>query len=165
MKKNLTKTGHLPYLATSIAYCFRTKVAFYHFCLLILIALSCTTNIAIAQQQGRKISGKISDSSGLPLPGASVVVKGTTIGIVSDMDGAFTIPVPADAKVLTISFIGMKNQDVTIGAKTNLSITMESNVIDLEEVVAIGYGTQKKANLTGSVSSVVGSEIAKPITY
>jgi TonB-linked SusC/RagA family outer membrane protein len=161
MKKKLTKTGHLPYLATSIEYCLNTKVAFYHFCLFILITLTCSTNIAIAQQQGRKISGKISDNQGLPLPGASVIVKGTTIGVVSDMEGAFTIAVPSEAKVLTISFIGMKNQEITLGTKTNFSISMESNVIDLEEVVAIGYGTQKKANLTGSVSSVVGSEIAK----
>lgn len=145
MKKKLTKTGHLPYLATSIEYCLNTKVAFYHFCLFILITLTCSTNIAIAQQQGRKISGKISDNQGLPLPGASVIVKGTTIGVVSDMEGAFTIAVPSEAKVLTISFIGMKNQEITLGTKTNFSISMESNVIDLEEVVAIGYGTQKKS--------------------
>ena len=161
MKKKLKKVGRVLSMAAFKEFYLVTKTAVCLFCLISFITLSSSFNVVIAQQQGKKISGKISDNQGLPLPGASVIVKGTTIGVVSDTEGAFTISVPPNAKALTISFIGMKNQEIMLGTKTNFSIAMESNVIDLEEVVAVGYGTQKRANLTGSVSSVTGTEMAK----
>ena len=161
MKKKLERTNYRSLLSVLRIFFLMTKVSVFLICFISFMFASGLAKSAFAQQQSKKISGKIIDNIGLPLPGASIIVKGTTIGVVSDIEGAFSITVPADAKVLTISFIGMKDQELSLGTKTNLSITMESDMIALEEVVAVGYGTQKKANLTGSVSSVTGSELAK----
>jgi len=117
-----------------------------------------TTNTV--SPQGKSISGKVIDEEGLPLPGVSVIVKGTTVGIVTDIDGKYTITnVPADAKVLVFSFVGMRAQEVNIGGKTTIDITLEAEAIGLEEVIAVGYASQKKANVVGSVATVSGEQI------
>lgn len=104
--------------------------------------------------QQRTITGNVVDDDGLPLPGVSVVIKGTTTGTVTDFDGNFTLSnVQSDATVV-FSFVGMRSQEVLIGNQTVFNITLTSESIGLEEVVAIGYGTQKKVNMTGSVSAV-----------
>jgi len=108
----------------------------------------------IAQQLTKKIAGKVTDPSGLSIPGASVVVKGTTTGATTDNDGNFSLVLPNDAKILTFSFVGMKTQEMSIGNKTTFNITLLEETIGIEEVVAIGYGTQKKSDLTGSVDRV-----------
>ncbi len=105
-------------------------------------------------QQKREISGSVKDTKGLPLPGVSVVVKGTTTGTVTDNDGKFSFTVPADAKTLIFSFVGMKTQEIVIGNNTTISVILVEETVDLDEVVAIGYGTVKKQNLTGSVSKI-----------
>ncbi|NEW83990.1 MAG: TonB-dependent receptor, partial [Mariniphaga sp.] len=106
------------------------------------------------QPQKKSISGKVTDEKGQTLPGASVVVKGTTIGIVTDSDGNYTLAgVPGNA-VLQFSFVGMKTQEIVVGGKTTVNITLAEDAIGLEEVVAVGYGTMKKSDVTGSVSSV-----------
>ncbi|MEI6276948.1 MAG: carboxypeptidase-like regulatory domain-containing protein, partial [Prolixibacteraceae bacterium] len=114
---------------------------------------------AIDQQskQGRQFSGKVTDRSGLPIPGVSVVVKGSKTGITTDNEGNFYLTLPADAISLIFSFIGMKSQEVIITNKTTINVVLEEETIALEEVVAIGYGTIKKRDLTGSVGSVGGS--------
>lgn len=105
-------------------------------------------------QQQRSVSGKVTDSSGLPLPGVTVVVKGTTQGTVTNVDGDYTLTnLPEDA-TLVFSFVGMRTQEVVVGNQTTINITMEEETIGLEEVVAIGYGTVKKSDLTGSVTQV-----------
>lgn len=91
-----------------------------------------------AVQQKRKITGKVIDKNGESLPGVSIVVKGTTIGIVTDIDGNYSIEVPADAQILLFSFVGMKTQEMVIDGKTTINITMEEESIGLDEVVAIG---------------------------
>lgn len=99
------------------------------------------------------VTGKVADASGAPLPGVTVVVKGTTQGIITDADGNYSLSnVPSDA-TLVFSFVGMKTQEVTVAGKTSISIEMEEDAIGIEEVVAIGYGTMKKSDLTGSVVS------------
>ncbi len=111
----------------------------------------------IQQQQG--ITGIVKDHTGLPLPGVSVVIKGTTSGTITDMDGNFQINnLPANAS-LVFSFVGMRAMEVQVGNQSNLSITMEEETIGLDEVVAIGFGTQKKENLTGSLTQVRMDEI------
>jgi len=110
-------------------------------------------------EQKKEISGTVKDSKGATLPGVSVVVKGTTTGIVTDANGKFTLSVPKDAKTLVFSFIGMKTQEVAITAKTSINLVMEEETVGLEEVVAVGYGTQKKVNLTGAVATVRGDDI------
>ena len=110
-------------------------------------------------QQKVSISGRVIDSSGLPLPGVTVLIKGTTTGIITDMDGNYSLSnVPSDA-TLVFSFVGMRTQEVPVSGKQNVNVSLEEETIGLEEVVAIGYGTIKKKDLTGSVSSVRSSQI------
>ncbi len=111
-------------------------------------------------KQQKTISGKVVDSSGSPLPGVAVVVKGTTVGVVTDIDGNYSLDVPANAQTLSFSFIGMKNQEIVIGNQTAINITLVSEVTDLDEVVVVGYGTQKRANVVGSVTTVNGDKLA-----
>ena len=112
-------------------------------------------------QQSLKILGKVTDADGNPLPGVTIVVKGTTQGTVSDSEGNYTLAdIPRDA-VLVFSFVGMKTQEVEVAGKSNINISMSEESIGLNEVVAVGYGTQKKMNLTGSVVQVGEEELAK----
>ncbi len=109
------------------------------------------SQIGTSTQQSRSISGKVADSSGASLPGVSVVVKGTSIGIITDTNGNFTLSnVPADATLL-FSFVGMKRQEIKIAGKNMVNVVMEEETVGIEEVVAVGYGSMKKSDLTGSV--------------
>ncbi|MGD9930807.1 MAG: TonB-dependent receptor [Mangrovibacterium sp.] len=115
-------------------------------------------------QQPANVSGKVTDSSGQPLPGVTVVVKGTNNGTITDVDGNYNLSnVPADA-VLLISFVGMKAQEIPVAGKREISVTLTEETIGLEEVVAIGYGTQTKVTITGSVASTKGDELVKSQT-
>jgi len=113
-----------------------------------------------SQQQGKKVTGKVTDQAGAPIPGAAIIVKGTTTGITTDNSGSFSLSLPSDAKILIFSFVGMKSQEIDIAGKTTLNIVLTEESIGLEEVVAVGYGTQKKSSLTGSVSAVSGEKLA-----
>jgi len=111
-------------------------------------------------QQRKSISGKVTDSSGMPLPGVSVVLKGTSQGIVTDTDGKYSINNAPENAVLQFSFVGMKNKEVVVGAQTTINVVLEDETIGLEEVVAVGYGTQKKVNLTGAITAVKVKELS-----
>jgi TonB-dependent starch-binding outer membrane protein SusC len=119
------------------------------------------TDPSVSEQQQRTISGRVVDEGGMPLPGVSVVVRGTTIGVVTDSDGNYSLQIPADARTLVFSFVGMRSQEVLIGTQGTVNVTLEIEPIGLEEVVAIGYGTEKRATITGSVSAVRGEELQK----
>lgn len=104
--------------------------------------------------QPRAISGKVTDLSGVPLPGVSIVIKGTTTGIITDVNGNYSLSnVPVGA-VLVFSFVGMKSQEIAIGGKSSIDVILEEELVGIEEVVAIGYGTKKRTDITGSVSVV-----------
>jgi iron complex outermembrane receptor protein len=105
-------------------------------------------------QQQKSVSGKVTDSSGAPLPGVSVVLKGTTSGVITDVDGKFTLAKVSENAVLQFSFVGMKTQEVVVGNKASIDITLADETFGLEEVVAIGYGTQSKRDISGSVTNV-----------
>ncbi len=105
-------------------------------------------------QQQKSVSGKITDSSGAPLPGVSVVIKGTTTGVITDMDGKYILVKVLENVVLQFSFVGMKTQEVKVTGKSTINVTMVEETVGIEEVVAIGYGTMKKSDLTGAVTSV-----------
>ncbi|MEC7771779.1 MAG: TonB-dependent receptor [Bacteroidota bacterium] len=110
------------------------------------------------------VTGNVSDSSG-PLIGVNVVVKGTTIGVSSDFDGNYSIEVPQGEDVLVFTYIGYQKQEVEINGRSTIDVVMEPDAQSLSEVVVVGYGTQRKADLTGSVGSIASSEIVtKPIT-
>ncbi len=105
-------------------------------------------------QQRKSVSGKVTDSSGTPIPGVTVLVKGTTNGAITDSDGSYILSgVPGDG-ILVFSFVGMKTQEIQVSGKTIINITLAEEAIGIEEVVAIGYGTAKKKDLTGAVSRV-----------
>lgn len=110
-------------------------------------------------QKTINVSGRISDSTGAPLPGVTIVLKGTTIGTLSDSDGNYSMPkVPSDG-ALIFSFVGMKSREVLIENKEIINVKLEEETIGIEEVVAIGYGSVKKSDLTGSVSGVSANDI------
>ncbi len=106
----------------------------------------------VAQQTA--VAGTVTDESGQPLPGVTIVVKGTTQGTVTDVDGNYSISNTPDDATLVFSFVGMKSQEIVVGNQTSINITMVVDAIGLEEVVAVGYATQKKVTLTGSVANV-----------
>jgi len=111
-------------------------------------------------QQTKTITGVVTGANGEPIPGATVVVKGTTNGTITDFDGKYSIAnVPADG-ILQISFVGMQIQEISTVGLTQVNVTLEEETIGLEEVVAIGYGTAKRKDITGSVASVKGEQIA-----
>ncbi len=105
-----------------------------------------------------QITGTILDSNGQPLPGVNILEKGTANGIQTDFDGNFTISVSTSNPILVVSYIGFKTKEVTISSQISLTIILEEDVSALEEVVVVGYGTQKKINLTAAVSQV-GAEV------
>ncbi|MDP9082084.1 MAG: TonB-dependent receptor [Bacteroidota bacterium] len=107
------------------------------------------------------ISGKVIDDKGLPLPGASIKEKGTANGTTSNEDGSFTIKVAGEGSVLVASFLGFQQKEIAINGQTNIVIALAPLDAKLNEVVVVGYGTQKKVNLTGSVSSVTGETMNK----
>lgn len=117
------------------------------------------------QQNGRIVKGRILDSTGEPIIGASVMVKGTNQGTITDVDGNFTLTnVPSNGE-LTVSYVGFQPQTVKVNGQSNITVNLKEDVAMLNEVVAIGYGTQKKANLTGAVSSVSVEDMGgRPIT-
>jgi len=115
----------------------------------------------MSEQQDKKITGKVTDQSGAAIPGAAIIVKGTTIGITSDNDGNFSLSIPSDAKVLIFSFVGMKSQEITIGNNTTINVEMKEDAIGVDEVVVVGYGTQKKINLTGAITTLDSKTLAR----
>ena len=110
--------------------------------------------------QETEVRGTVTDSNGEPIIGASVQVKGTTNGTVTNIDGEFTIKASPDA-ILMISYIGYKSVEVAIKSRANLNIVLTEDAEILDEIVVVGYGTQKKATLTGSVSQVSGEDLKK----
>jgi TonB-linked SusC/RagA family outer membrane protein len=112
----------------------------------------------IAAQQ-RAVSGRVTDSGNQPLPGVTVVIKGTTQGTVTNADGDYTLTNVPDDATLVFSFVGMRTQEVVVGNQTNINVSMEEETIGIEEVVAIGYGVQRKETLSGSVSAIQSEEI------
>jgi len=125
------------------------------------IVLSPVSKPAEQQPPTRKITGKVIDDKGVSIPGATVMVKGTTIGVTTDIKGEFMLMVPDTVTSLFVSCIGMTSKRIEIGAQNTLVIVLEAEAINLDEVVVIGYGTQKKKDLTGSYSTVNTKDLNK----
>lgn len=115
--------------------------------------------LRLPTQQQRTVTGVVTDQSGQPLPGVTVVVSGTTTGTVTNSDGNFSLAIPDGTETLQFSFVGMRTQEVPIEGRTTFTVVMEEETIGIEEVVAIGYGTMRKSDLTGSVSVIDNSKI------
>ena len=131
------------------------KRAFLFF--LMLVSFSLLGNNVNGQQ--RSVSGTIVDAAGTALTGVNVVVKGTTIGTITDIDGKYTLNVPDQIAVLEASFIGYAKSEIPVGTQSIINFTLSSEALALEEVVVVGYGTQKKVNVIGSITTVSSKEI------
>ena len=109
-----------------------------------------------------KVTGTVIDETGAALPGASILVKGTTTGTVTDLDGKFTLDVAADA-ILVISYLGYDSKEVSVNGLTTLSIQLTPDSSELNEIVVVGYGIQKRADITGAISSVKSENFNKGV--
>lgn len=114
----------------------------------------------LAFAQGKQISGIIKDSTGEPMIGVNVLVKGTTNGTITDFDGKFTLDGVKNSDVLTITYVGFIPQNINVGSQNSFNVVLKEDTESLEEVVVIGYGTVKRRDLTGSVASVTGDKLA-----
>jgi TonB-dependent starch-binding outer membrane protein SusC len=116
------------------------------------------------QMQPRTITGLLTDEAGEPLIGATVIIKGTTIGSITDMQGNYSLEVPEGA-ILVFSYIGMTSQEVPVGSNTTMNISLVEDIMSLEEVVVVGYGTMQKKEITGAVTTVKTEFLPKTATY
>ena len=122
------------------------------------------TEASVQQDQKKLIQGQVLDKNSVTVVGVNIIIKGTTTGTTTDIDGHFQISVPENA-TLIFSFIGFFNQEIVVADKSTINVTLLEDALGLDEVVVVGYGTQKKANLTGSVSAIKGDEmVKKPMT-
>ncbi|SHE54302.1 TonB-linked outer membrane protein, SusC/RagA family [Mariniphaga anaerophila] len=129
---------------------------------LLLIAI---LMVSFSWAQQKSISGKVTDASSEPLPGVTIVIKGTTQGTVTGMDGTYSISNIPEGGTLQFSFVGMTTQEIQVGNETTINVTLVADAIGIEEVVAIGYGVVRKSDLTGSVAQVTFTDQnTKPIT-
>ncbi|RGY84623.1 TonB-dependent receptor, partial [Parabacteroides distasonis] len=120
-----------------------------------------TVDEVMAVQQGKKVTGVVIDGTGEPVIGANVVVKGTTNGTITDFDGNYTIEGVSANDVLVISYIGYLSQEVPVGNQSMIKVTLKEDTQTLDEVVVVGYGTMKKSDVTGSISTAKGDDLVK----
>ena len=112
----------------------------------------------------KTITGKVTDDKGNPIPNASVIVKGTTSGTVTKADGTYSITLPANAKAIIISSVDMATREINVGGQNVIDVSLQTTDRSLQEVVVVGYGTQRKKETTGNVTTIKGSAVAeKPL--
>lgn len=126
----------------------------------IVLLLLCLFSLA-AEAQTKQLKGTIVDPDGFPLPGASVIVTGTKNGTSTDLDGNFTLKILENTASITVSYVAYGNMTVTVLGKTDVKVKMQSSKVEIQEVVVVGYGKQKKVTLTGSVGVVKGEDLNK----
>ncbi len=126
--------------------------------LFLMLFISLTITI---EAQERTVSGSITDVSGATLPGVNVIIKGTITGVISDANGKFSIKVPDNQAILSVSFVGYVKQEIAVGEQTTLNVTLEEEVTQLNDVVVVGYGSMQRSNVAGSISSVKSDDIKK----
>lgn len=114
----------------------------------------------LSAQNDKKVTGKVTDNKGESIPGASVKIKNTTTGIATDIDGNFSLNVPDNA-ILVVTSVGFDDQQVNLNGRSEITIVLKTNTKELQEVVVVGYGTQRKVDITGATASVKGEELVK----
>jgi hypothetical protein len=132
----------------------------------LLIVFLMLLGIQLTMAQTRDVSGVVTSADdGSTIPGASIVVKGTTLGTVTDMDGRFTLKIPTGAKTLAISFVGFAATEVAVTDSKSYKIVLQSERVAVDEVVVVAFGTAKKSSLTGAITSVNAASLEKrPVT-
>lgn len=126
---------------------------------LLVVFLIGMTNYAISQTSS--VSGTVQDENNEPLPGASILLKGSTTGAVTDIDGKFNLTVSGANPVLVVSFLGYLTQEIAVNNRSNINVQLVADLSELGEVVVVGYGTQKKSDLTGAISTLGGRDLAE----
>ena len=135
-----------------------TKTIFWRFCILLSLLLP----IQMAIAQNFEVTGQVTDAStNQPLLGVNIVVEGTSNGEITDSEGNFSITVPGESSVLVFSYVGYTTKSITVGTQRIINLAMTPEAQEIDEVVAIGYGTIKKSDLTGAVSSVRQEDFEK----
>src|ERR1051325_5724478 len=125
-------------------------------CYLLFLLMFCC---AVTQAQTKRITGVVRDQTGDPLSGATVSGKGTTVATTTDTGGNFRIVIPEKTRTLVVSYVGREDKEVTLAGQSNIAVSMNVARSNLNEVVVIGYGTVRRKDLTGAVSSVSGKQI------
>ena len=128
--------------------------------LLFYLVLSMTT---LFSQPNITVTGVVTDKAKQSIPGVSIVVKGTTRGMVTDSDGRYSLEVPSDG-TLVFSFLGYQRQEIPVNNRTTINVVMEESTVTLSEYVVVGYGVQRKIDVTGSVVQIAGAEISKQVS-
>lgn len=132
--------------------------------LALLLVLSVAFGAGAQDVSPARVSGTVVDQQGMPVVGAGVVVRGTQTGSVTDLEGRFTVMAAKDA-TLTVSFIGYTTREVPVGTQTDIRIVLEENVQSIDDVVVVGFGTQKKETVTGAIGQLSGKELMRsPVT-
>ena len=160
MTKNESKLLSIQGIAKASAFCLLLS-AFSVNAAMAAPAPAGTVDEVMAVQQGKKVTGVVVDGTGEPVIGANVVVKGTTNGTITDFDGNYSLEgVPADG-VLVFSYIGYLSQEIPVGNQSMIKVTLKEDTQTLDEVVVVGYGTMKKSDVTGSISTAKGDDLVK----
>jgi len=155
--KNIQTVLNTVFEGTNVAYSIDDR-------LIILSTSELISNKAQAVWQQATVSGKVTDAGGQPLPGVSIVIKGTTQGTVTNADGEYTLTNVSPDATLAFSFVGMRTQEIVVGNQTTINVTMEEDVIGIEEVVAIGYGTMERNKVSTAISTVEPEKIRDQLT-
>lgn len=134
------------------------------FLCIIVLFLSSLPSVQIYSQAKKKITGIVRDDKGAPAPNVSVTVKGTSNGVTTNADGVYSIDVTDPNSTLQVSFVGFESQELPLNGRSSLDVALVAGNAQLDAVVVVGYGTQKKITVTGAVASVKGSELAKSPT-
>lgn len=129
----------------------------------LLALLLCLLSVTTVFAQDKRITGKVTDESGLPLPGASIKIKNTNVVAVSDENGAFTIGAPKNSETIVFSYLGMQDQEFTIGNRTSFNVKLLSKSTSLSDVIIIGYGSINKSDLTGSVARIEREDFVRDV--
>lgn len=139
---------------------FFRKRRFLLFATFLIVGLSFLSQLSASAQQ-KTISGTVIGDDKVPIPGASIVIKGTTVGTVTDYDGKFSLKIPISAKTLIFSFVGLTSKEIEIDQTSVFNVLLTENRIGIDEVVVVGYGTQKKETMVGAVSQVGGAALMR----
>ncbi|RYZ48507.1 MAG: SusC/RagA family TonB-linked outer membrane protein, partial [Sphingobacteriales bacterium] len=131
---------------------------------LVLLCLTVILTIGELCAQSRTVTGKVTSSDGSPVPNVTIIVKGTTQGTATSTDGSYSLSVPESARVLVFSSVGMVSQDVTIGNRATIDVSLVSSQREMEEVVVVGYGTQKRREVTGAIGKIDPGPIAQLVS-
>lgn len=129
----------------------------------LLALLVCLLSVTTVFAQDKRITGKVTDESGLSLPGASVKIKNTNVVAVTDENGNFAISAPATSQTIVFSYLGMQDQELVIGSRTSFNIKLLSKSTSLSDVIIIGYGSIKKSDLTGSVTRIENEDFVRDV--